>query len=120
MKSTKMDCLEYPEDYEETIANQVNNGCGTSGWKGKLVPDTIYGISIKEPCKIHDYDYYYGDNRDQKNTADIRFYNNLKHTIKHKSKWWNRFLNPLRRVRAWGYFKFLQEFGDDYFFKGDE
>lgn len=112
------DYISYPINYDEGIARMVNNGCGTSGWKGKLVPDTIYGISISEPCKVHDYEYHRGTIADEKEMADIRFYKNLKLTIKHESKWWNKALNPLRYIRAKAYYTAVANFGDGAFFDG--
>lgn len=111
--------IKYPIWYSEEAANKVNNGCGTSGWKGKLVPDTIYGISISEACKVHDFEYHMGLIADEKEMADIRFLANIKLTIKHESKW-SSFLNPLRYVRAKTYYNAVAKFGDDAFFDGKE
>jgi len=109
------DYISYPIGYDEGIARMVNNGCGTSGWKGKLVPDSIYGISISEPCKVHDYEYHVGNIEDEKDTADYRFYVNIKLTIKNESKW-SKFLNPLRYIRAKTYYTAVDKFGDSAFY----
>jgi len=103
--------LEYPSHYDEELANKVNNGCGTAGWKGKLVPDSIYGFSIKESCKVHDFEYHVGKNKYDKRKADKRFHRNMKATIKKKSNWRNGCLNPLRYARAWIYYKSVVKFG---------
>ena len=107
--------LTYPKNYDEALAEKYNNGCGPGGWKGKLVPDTIYCISIKEPCKIHDFMYEVGKNRTQKERADLMFYDNLLKVIQHDSKWWNRWLNPFREVRAGEYFLAVLFGGKDAF-----
>ncbi len=108
--------LKYPSDYNEVLAKKYNNGCGPAGWKGKLVPDTIYGLSISEPCKIHDFMYEVGDHGTDKFEADSMFHINLLHTIKYESKWWNRFLNPLRRKRAWIYYTSVRYGGREAFY----
>jgi len=36
------------------------NGCGPSGWFGKLVPDEIGGANFDDCCDIHDLGYHVG------------------------------------------------------------
>jgi hypothetical protein len=67
---------------------------------------------------VHDYEYHRGTIADEKEVADIRFYTNLKLTIKHESKWWNKALNPLRYLRAKTYYTAVAKFGDNAFFDG--
>ena len=112
----KLHYLKYPLGYQEDVADKVNNGCGTSGWKGKLVPDTIYGHNISEPCKIHDYEYHIGTILDEKEKADHRFYCNLLDTVRYKTKWWNKWLLPLKEKRCWIYYLAVHKAGDSAFF----
>lgn len=35
----------------------VSNGCGTSGWKGLIVPDNPFGFQFQPCCTIHDECY---------------------------------------------------------------
>jgi len=107
--------LKYPDNYDAVLARTYNNGCGPAGWKGKLVPDTIYGISIREACKIHDYMYEVGESYNDKVYADDMFFTNLLATVENEAKWWNRWLNTLRRKRAWIYFKAVVHGGEDAF-----
>lgn len=49
--------LSLPENYDPVKAEKHNNGCGPSGWKGKVVPETNYGIRISDCCHVHDLEY---------------------------------------------------------------
>ena len=56
---------------------KICNGCGTNDWKGRLVPNKIFGMNLKPACGIHDWDYYYGKSWEDKKKGDKRFLNNL-------------------------------------------
>ncbi len=49
--------LNLPDNYDPVKAEKHNNGCGPSGWKGKLIPETNYGIRISDSCHVHDFEY---------------------------------------------------------------
>lgn len=53
------------------------NGCGTEGWKGAMVPDTIWGLRISKACDIHDWMYAEGTSDADKQYADMLFLNNM-------------------------------------------
>lgn len=117
--------LDLPEFYDELLASTINNGCGPAGWKGKLIPDTIYGLHIGEACKVHDFEYHVGLTYVDKINADNRFHRNINRIIAQSKKWprWLRFtkiLNPLRRKRAYIYYTVVREAGEDYFLYGKE
>lgn len=40
---------------------RITNGCGASGWKVDIVPDTIYGLSIRYECNNHDIDWHFAE-----------------------------------------------------------
>ena len=63
------------------------NGCG-SGWNAKLVPDTIYGMSIKDCCCIHDYGYEIGKTIEDKQREDRAFLNNMLRKIDANPHWY--------------------------------
>ena len=108
--------LKYPSNYDDKLAEVYNTGCGPgTGWKNFLIPDTIYGISIREACKIHDYMYEVGRSGFDKLNADNMFFSNLYLVINYESKWWNRWLNPLRRKRAWIYYMAVHHSGQEAF-----
>lgn len=93
------------------------NGLGPE-WMGlfrKLVPNTIYGLSVREAIRIHDFEYTLGGSKVKKEAADHRLFYNLKHTIDMNGgfKW----LKALRKRRAWKYYMLTRNFGDAAFFK---
>ena len=47
----------------------IANGCG-DGWRDRIVPDTMYGLSIRPACQIHDWDYHHGSAIEHKDEAD--------------------------------------------------
>lgn len=48
--------LQLAGDYDPVLSEKYNNGCGPGNWKGKLVPETNYGIVISDSCHNHDFD----------------------------------------------------------------
>ena len=84
---------------------KICNGCGAKG--GTKVPNTMWGLNIKEACNIHDWMFEEG-----KTLADFYFSNavfimNLAIIICSGNKW----LAPLRLFRATKYFVAVQELG---------
>jgi hypothetical protein len=68
--------LYAPNDYlylSRAERDAICNGCGPRSWKFDIVPDTIYGLSIKEVCNIHDYMYHIGTTQQDKWFADALF-----------------------------------------------
>ena len=80
----------------------VCNGCGTAGWKGALVPDTIWGLSVREACDIHDWMYEHGATESDRLDADSAFLNNLIRLINHHGGWlaWARRRRALKCYEA--------------------
>lgn len=89
------------------VRARVCNGCGTKGWKGLLVPETLYGLCVAEACDIHDWMYHVGQTEVDRYFADEVFHSNLNRLIS-KGTWWMRLL---RRHRALHYFSAVREFG---------
>ena len=86
------------------------NGCGTAGWKGRLVPDTMWGLRASAVCDIHDWMYAEGTVAADKEIADIMFLTNLISIINRAAK-----KGPYRHVhwamiplREWRAFKYYQ------------
>lgn len=115
------DLVEYkdmlvPRSYAEATEEErsrVCNGCGTAGWKGDLVPDSIWGLNITAACNAHDWDYEYGKTATDKEIADMRFLRNMIRLINKKGG----VLAPIRRYRAMTYYNAVAEVGDDAFWK---
>jgi len=89
--------------------NAICNGCGSKGLGGFFVPNTLWGLSIKESCNIHDFMYFAGESIDDKNSADRAFLNNMIRTIDANKSW--RVVNYLRKNRAFIYYKIVKTFG---------
>lgn len=106
--------LYAPESYrsaslEDKLA--TCNGCGTKGFGGWIVPDTLYGLSIEDCCDIHDWMYGEGRTNQDKEEADRTFKNNMLRKIEQGSKW----LSFLRRRRAIKYYLAVVNFGGSAF-----
>jgi len=111
--------LYAPAGYWEVLPEVralVTNGCGTSGWKGALVPDTIYFLSIKAACNIHDWMYTVGRTLADKKEADRVFLNNMLRIVEHAGGW--QILKTARRTRAREYYQAVRLFGGPAFWDG--
>lgn len=90
------------------------NGCGSElDLSGKLVPDTMYGLNIRQACCIHDWMYRFGKTYADKLFADAIFLLNLCLIIIAKSNW---FTMGLRLLRATKYFVAVVKAGEESFF----
>ena len=102
--------LYAPESYWTATPEQrktICNGCGVAGWKGKLVPDTMWGLNISKACDIHDWMYHFGKTEEDRCEADRVFLNNLIRIINAEGGW----LAFLRRYRATTYYNAVHSFG---------
>jgi hypothetical protein len=111
--------LRIPDSYIKASTakrKEICNGCGTAGWKGDLVPETMWGLDISEACQIHDWEYYLGSTIKDKQTADMNFLHNLMVLINRKGGW----LAPFRRWRAATYYSAVRDFGDSAFWEGKD
>lgn len=104
--------LYEPKDY---IKDNDCNGCGT-GWSAKIIPNTIYFLSIKAVCCVHDYMYEVGKNIKDKEEADRVFLNNLLRVIEAKKAWY--YPHFLARRRALKYYEAVKNFGGSAFWSG--
>ena len=90
----------------------MTGGCGP-GWLGDwFVPDTIWGLSVKRACRIHDFDYYMGT---LKGEADLRFLENMQRIIIACTRW--SWLKELRLRRAQTYYLAVRYAGDSAYAK---
>jgi len=83
----------------------------------RLVPDTVWGLSVKEACEIHDEMYGLGMTQFEKDIADGTFFLNMRNIIIQRS---GKFFMRLRLVRAHTYEFMVKKFGRGAFFKGKE
>lgn len=93
---------------------EICNGCGAKG--GIPVPNTFWGLDIKEACNIHDYMYHMGKTHANKLEADRVFRNNLTRIIEARTSW--GFLKRLRHRRKKTYCLFVEEWGETAYWNG--
>ena len=108
MKHIKLKSMYGYEDASKKKRELICNGCGTGGWKGWLVPDTIYGLSVANACHVHDWMYHFGMADYGKKLADEMFLDNM-YTIIDAHSWWFRWV---RKRRAYKYFLAVEYFGE--------
>jgi len=87
------------------------NGCGSKGFGGWVVPDTLWGLDIEEVCNIHDWMYSEGKTIEDKDKADRVMLNNMIRLIEKGTRW----LRRVRRMRAKSYYKAVKYFGGSAF-----
>lgn len=90
-------------------------GCGPGKFGDRIVPDTIWGLSILVPCQIHDYDYEHGKTKEDKEDADCRLLHNIYILIQNEPK---HFYYALRWERAQNYYEMVLVTGHRAFWKG--
>lgn len=90
--------------------------CGSEKAAFDYVPDTIYGLSIKAACCIHDYMYSVGTSHWDKERSDRIFLENMLHIIAINTS--SRILRWLRKQRAWTYYQAVVRFGGPSFWSG--
>ena len=113
--------LECPQSYlDATPAARaaICNGCGSAQAKFDFIPDTIYGMSIKYACWIHDWMYNFGRDLADKREADQTFLENMLTLIERDRTWYRWALKSLMRRRALKYYEAVVVFGEGAFRAG--
>jgi len=110
-----------PKPFFEHKAQSIKkdcNGCGSDlDLSGRLVPDKLYGLDIKDECCCpHDFGYKYGVTWLDKMFTDVMFLYNMTATILNKGGW----LTIPRLLRATKYFVAVVKYGDKSFADGKE
>ena len=86
-----------------------SNGCGSDKARFDFIPDTIYGISIFESCRRHDWAYMVGGDINDFNKANMEFLSNMLIQIDEGIVWWKPTF--LARRRAMSYYEGVARFG---------
>lgn len=107
-----MGVLSHPRGFSRWLKDS-NCSCGSDKAKFDYVPDTIYGVSIRECCCVHDYRYSIGGDRTDKDKADQEFLYNMLKIIGSVDKWY--YPSFLARRRALKYYEAVVKFGDSSF-----
>lgn len=104
------------DDLTETQKAEICNGAGAAGdWRSAFIPETMWGLSLREAFDRHDYGYFIGTYAVDKWEADSDFLINcLIIILKEKS---NILLTYARGARALKYFLGVYYKGDDAFYK---
>lgn len=101
-----------PETYwrlPPDVRDRLYEGCGPGGVGDRLVPDTMYGLSVKRACRIHDHMYEVGETEEDRQEADDVLLNNCLRIIDAHTK--NRTLKKLRYRRAYVYYVMVRRYG---------
>jgi hypothetical protein len=100
--------LYAPDEFwnmSENAILEVTGGCGPGKAGGYIVPDRVWGLSIKRACRIHDF--MYSDLCDAtKEEADRVFLDNMRRLIFDGIRW--KWLIRLRLRRAKTYYLFVK------------
>ena len=104
--------LSFHPDYTEwSIGRKCS--CGAENARFDFVPDTIYGLSIKVACCIHDHRYEIGGTEQDKINADLEFLQNILTIIGKHKKWY--YPTFLARRRAMTYYEAVVRAGNSSF-----
>ena len=100
----------HPEEYKRF-------SCGPGGIGDWMVPDTIYGLSMRPACRQHDYDYRFGNGAsdEHRKECDARFKKNM-HIIVHEESG-SKMLKTMRHVRINIYYLSVRAFGSAAYWK---
>lgn len=107
--------LFVPPECQEFIKNHPDEfesyGCGPGGIGDYLVPDTVYGLSIRNACRIHDWGYRHSQDASEearKAHDKILSYNSARIV---KAKTQSQLLLKLRLRRVRTYYQMVRAFG---------
>jgi hypothetical protein len=90
------------------------NGCGPKGFVGKLIPDSLLGLSVHEACNLHDERYFKGGDEEDRRKADKKFLQDMLLAIDKRQ---GIFLaKKIRTLGAYFYYFGVRVFGK-FFFK---
>ena len=102
------ECWEFKWQHPEEFASY---GCGPGGIGDFLVPDTVYGLSIRDACRVHDWGYRHCKNASEDDRArhDRILKNNSQRIVDFHTKNW--LLKKLRYRRVLTYYYMVKNFG---------
>ncbi len=101
--------LEFGNDLPGVI-----NGCGPGGLGDFLIPDTVYGLSVKPACKIHDWMFIIYNDEAGFRLANQVFLDNMIRINNYTSK--NVLLKWLRTRRILKYYRAVRDLGRLFFY----
>lgn len=94
----------------DELRNSLAGGCGPGGFGDYFVPDTIYGLSVKPACKIHDWCFAVWEDKAGFTLSNNIFKNNMiRINEQHKGPQW---VKKLRLPRIKKYYLAVHFFGE--------
>lgn len=109
IKQLELDVPEEFYEWDEASLLMSMGGCGPGKFGDYFVPDTVYGMSIRAACAVHDLDYTIGKDKEK---SDNRFLSNMRKII-NRSKFY--IIKLLRQRRILKYYLAVAKFGDGSF-----
>ena len=102
------ECWEFKKKYPDEFESY---GCGPGGVGDMLVPDTVYFLSIRNACRIHDWGYRHSDDNSEQDRAkhDRVLRNNSIRIVSDHTK--SKVLKRLRFRRVQTYYQMVRAFG---------
>ena len=89
--------------------SDIINGCGPGGAGDRLIPDTVYGLSVKPACAIHDWMYTIFNDEAGFKLSNSLFLDNMTRINKSATK--NSVIRFLRSRRIVKYYLAVKDFG---------
>ena len=101
-------CWNFVSDNQLTFESY---GCGPGGFGDILVPDTVWFLSIKNSCRIHDWYYRHSEGASEalRISADRIMKNNAIRIVRHHTV--NATLTRWRLSRVKFYYDMIHNFG---------
>jgi len=109
--------LAAPESFWNTEIDTrqvVINGCGPGGFGDYLIPDTVYFMSIKSACKIHDWMFLVFNTDEGFELANQIFLDNMRRINNTYTK--TKALKFVRDRRIKKYYYAVRDFGRLFFY----
>jgi len=102
------ECWEFKKKFPDEFKSY---GCGPGGVGDFLVPDTIYGLSVRDACRIHDFGYRHSSvsSEEDRKKHDRILRNNCLRIVNDHTKY--RILKMLRYRRVKTYYMAVRFFG---------
>ena len=102
------ECWEFKAKFPGEYANY---GCGPGGVGDFLVPDTVWGLSIRDACRIHDWGYRHCEeaSEEDRKRHDRILRNNSQRIVSAGTKW--QWLKKLRYRRVLTYYQMVRGLG---------
>ena len=102
------ECWEFKWAHPEEFASY---GCGPGGIGDFFVPDTVWFLSIRDACRIHDWGYRHCEEASEEDRArhDRILKNNAERIVDFYTK--SKKLKKLRYRRVLTYYQMVKNFG---------